>query len=505
MRLKANLARLIGNWWSGGDDNSGGRIITERKRMVRGSFSLRASGLMVGALSCLALNAQSLPNLFPFPNASGFLETYTTTLKPIDLSGTFFQSLGTNGRSCGSCHRPAEGWTVSADEVRLRFELMQGTDPIFRPVDGANCDHNIDTSTMSGRRDAYSLLIRKALIRIALAVPADAEYNVIGVVNPYGCGDPSTLSVYRRPLPSANLRFLSTVMWDGRESSAQTGTQKITFPTNPADLLADLAHQANGATLGHAQASKPLTVQQQQDIVNFEMSLITAQAYDYLAGPLNGKGATGGPTALATQTLPPFFVGINDPLGGNPLGTPFTPVIFKLFDAWASAGERGSDFTGQRASIARGQALFNSKPINITGVAGLNDDLNLASIPGTCGTCHDSPNVGNHSVSAPLNIGVGDLTSSLDLTYLPVITLQNKLTHEVKTTTDPGRALITGLWKDIGRLKGPILRGLASRAPYFHNGSASSLEDVLNFYNARFNIGLTGQEKRDLIAFLNSL
>jgi hypothetical protein len=290
-------------------------------------------------------------------------------------------------------------------------------------------------------------------------------------------------------------------MWDGRESSTQTGTQKITYPTNPADLLADLARQAVDATNGHAQGSTPLTPQQQQAVVDFEMSLVTAQAFDYQAGNLNANGATGGPLALASQTLPAFFIGINDPLGGNPMGTAFTPVIFKLFDAWANH----QGFNDQRASIARGQALFNSKPINITGVAGLNDDLNLPSIPGTCGTCHDSPNVGNHSVSAPLNIGVGDLTSTLDVSYLPVFTLQNNTTHEIKSTTDPGRALITGLWKDVGRLKGPILRGLASRAPYFHNGSADSLNDVLDFYNTRFNIGLKPQEKRDLIAFLNSL
>jgi cytochrome c peroxidase len=149
--------------------------------------------------------------------------------------------------------------------------------------------------------------------------------------------------------------------------------------------------------------------------------------------------------------------------------------------------------------------VFNSKPINITRVAGLNDDLNLELILGTCGTCHDSPNVGNHSVSAPLNIGVSDVNSPLDVSYLPVITLQNRITHEIKTTTDPGRALITGLWKDIGRVKGPILRGLASRAPYFHNGSAQTLGDVLDFYNTRFDIGLSTQEKKDLIAFLSTL
>jgi hypothetical protein len=396
--------------------------------------------------------------------------------------------------------------------VKFRFEVTQGLDPIFRTNDGSNCDHNIDTSTVDGRRKTYSLLINKGLIRIALSVPASAEFNVIGVVNPYGCGDPSTLSIYRRPLPSTNLRFLSTLMWDGRESSTQTNTQKIAFPTNPGDLLADLAHQALDATNGHAQASSALTAQQQQAIVNFEMALSTAQAFDYRAGALNVNGATGGPLMIATQTAPAFFIGINDPLGGNPHGTPFTPVIFNLYDMWANARSEsndehhgGNDRDDMRASIARGQALFTSKRINITGVAGLNDDLNLASIPGTCGTCHDSPNVGNHSVSAPLNIGVGDVNSPLNVSYLPVVTLQNKTTHEIRTTTDPGRALVTGAWKDVGRLKGPILRGLPSRAPYFHNGSADTLGDVLDFYDKRFNIGMTPQEKKDLLAFLSTL
>ncbi len=452
----------------------------------------------------LLAGGQSLPDLFPILNGSGFLETKNATNSPINLTGPFFQSLGTNGRSCTSCHRPAQGWGISADEVKLRFDLTLGTDPIFRTNDGSNCDHNIDVSTVGGRRKAYSLLTGKGLIRIALTVPSTAEFNVVSVQNPYGCGDPSTLSMYRRPLPATNLRFHSAIMWDGRESSTQTGTQKITFPTNPGDLLSDLAQQAIDATSGHAQGTTPLTTQQIQGIVNFEMALSTAQAFDFQAGDLSSGGATGGPMSLATQTTPAFFVGINDPLGGNPHGTAFSPVIFNLFDAWAKGGSHG-DQGNQRASIARGQALFNSKPINITGVGGLNDDLNIATIPGTCGTCHDSPNVGNHSVSAPLNIGVADLNGPLDVSYLPTFTLQNKVTGEIKTTTDPGRALITGLWKDVGRLKGPILRGLASRAPYFHNGSADSLSDVIDFYNTRFNIGITAQEKKDLIAFLNSL
>lgn len=462
------------------------------------------SKFILGALFCgLTLSGQilsSLPNSFPLLDGSGLIETYNISSMSLNLTGAFFQSLGTNGRSCSTCHTPTEGWSVSAAELQLRFLLTQGTDPIFRTNDGSNCNQNIDTSTLAGRKAAYSLLLSRGLIRIALAVPANAQFTVINVSNPYGCGDMNTLSMYRRPLPATNLKFLSTVMWDGRESSPQTGTQKITFATNPADLLADLAHQAVDATTGHAQATTTPSAAQIQDIVNFETSLRTAQAIDFQAGALNANGAMGGPIALASQQ---FFVGINDSFppsfGFNPTGAAFSPVIFTLFNAWQNSTNAA------RASVARGETLFNSKPINITNVAGINDVLNVTSLSGTCGTCHDSPNVGNHSVSAPLNIGVSDLTSPLDVSYLPVFTLRNNSTGAVIQTTDPGRALITGLWADTGKVKGPILRGLAARAPYFHNGSASMLDDVIQFYDQRFGIGFTAQEKSDIVAFLKTL
>jgi hypothetical protein len=287
-------------------------------------------------------------------------------------------------------------------------------------------------------------------------------------------------------------------MADGRESTPPS-TEKITYPDPDSALLADLAHQAIDATTGHAQGAIPMPAQV-QDIVDFETSLRTAQAIDYFAGFLNDDGASGGPVALASQQ---FFIGINDSFPPsfmfNPTAAPFNPKIFNLFDAWTNS-------LGRRASIARGEALFNSKAITISGVGGINDVVGLpASFSGTCGTCHDSPNVGDHSVSAPLNIGVADTTSPLDVSYLPVFTLKNNTTGDTVKTTDPGRALITGKWVDIGKVKGPILRGLASRAPYFHNGSAGSLADVLTFYDKRFNIGFTAQEKADLIAFLNAL
>jgi cytochrome c peroxidase len=208
-------------------------------------------------------------------------------------------------------------------------------------------------------------------------------------------------------------------------------------------------------------------------------------------------------------SLQPFFIGVNDPLGLNPTGVPFTSSIFDIYRPWLSGHGNIAD---RRQSIARGEEVFNTTKINITGVAGLNDALGVASIPGFCGTCHDTPNVGNHSVKAPLNIGIADAGAKtppvLDISGLPVFTLTCKagtLAGQVYRVTDPGRALISGNCADIGKLKGPILRGLASRAPYFHNGSAANLLDLVNFYDQRFGIGFTYQQKTDLVNFLNAL
>jgi len=474
--------------------------------MMKSGLSL-SGALLLGFTSVVAAESEAptmLPNLFSFPNATGILKTFNSTGK-LDLTGPFFQSLGTNGRSCASCHQPGDAWSVSAAHVEDRFERSHGLDPIFRTNDGSNCDHNIDTTTVEGRREAYSLLRSRGLIRIALVVPVGAEFDVVGVKNPYGCSETSALSMYRRPLPSTNLRFLSTVMWDGRESSPQTGTKLITFATNPADLISNLAHQSLDAALGHAQATTAPTQEQQKKIVAFEMALSTAQAIDFGAGSLDVHGASGGPVILSEQ---PFFIGINDPLGLNPFKTPFAPVVFTLFtNHWdlAPGHEQHRHHPDRRASILRGQTLFNSHPINIVGVGGLNDATGLPLIKGTCGTCHDTFNVGNHSIGAPLNVGTADVTNPLGVHYLPVITLRNKTDGTEVSTTDPGRALITGKWADIGKFKGPSLRGLAARAPYFHNGSAATLKEAVEFYNIRFSMGLTHQEKADLAAFLSVL
>lgn len=486
----------------------------------------------------VAVNAQPdnlrsfIPNGFFFPNENGASQTYSQNGGGIDLTGPFFQSMGTNGRSCATCHEPGDGMSVSAASAQKRFVTTQGTDPIFRPVDGSNCDHNVDLSTLKGREAAYSLLRTRALFRIAIAVPQDADFRVVSVSNPYGCNESDAISMYRRPLPATNLRFLSAVMHDGRESTPATGTSKILYGNYPDSLVDDLLHQALDATTGHAQGDgmRP-TPAEQLAIVNFEMGLTTAQAAGQGIGSLDAQGATGGPLPLTDE---PFFVSINSsvhPLisalelpGG--LGKPgdgrFTPDVFDPFKAWASLPHHDP-----RAAVARGEEIFNSRTFNITGVAGINDDASkgglvaggIASLQGTCGTCHDTPNVGNHSFPTPLDIGTGDPSPStrsvnmggLDISYLPSITVckidpdMGVTTNTCKTTSDLGQALIDGNFDHVGKIKGPVLRGLSAHAPYFHNGSAQTLQDVVHFYEIRFGLTLTPQEESDLVAFLGAL
>jgi hypothetical protein len=331
------------------------------------------------------------------------------------------------------------------------------------------------------------MLLTRGLIRVGMGIPSGAEFELVDVSDPYGFASSTELSLFRRPLPSTNLNGLSTVMWDGRE----------TVPSQ--SIALDLSTQANNATLGHAQGMA-LTDAQRDAIVAFESALFTTQVFDADAGDLNALGALGSPRSLAKQLT---YLGINDLFGDSRSHDPFNPVVFTVYDAWKDAG---ADAAGARAAVVRGQALFNTKPIPISGVSGINDEDAFQSprvVMGTCTTCHDSPNFGSHSVPAPLNIGLTD--ASRRTADMPLYTLRNKATGELAQTTDPGRALVTGKWKHIGRFKGPILRGLATRAPYFHNGFAADLPAVVDFYDTRFSIGLTAAEKADLLAFLRTL
>jgi cytochrome c peroxidase len=410
-------------------------------------------------------------------------------------SNPFFHDFGTNGRTCGTCHQEAFGWTITPEFVRSR----RPDDPLFA-FDGSDC---LGPGVVNRQPRVSSTLLRaKALVRVEIGIPASADFTLVSAVDRLGCATPapaSALRMYRRPLPTANTAFLSTVMWDGREN--------VNPPNNtPAEMLANLKHQSNDATRIHAQGAFDLTDADQSSIVAFETGTFNAQTrIGFLS--LSAGGGHGGPGTLMSTVLPSFSIGVNDVFSAG-----FTSTIFTLYTAWEPGAHPGAP-SPLAAAIGRGEALFNTRTFAIDDVRGINsndaDDHDPIAGPfmGFCGTCHDTPNIGNHSVSLPIDIGITTASpvGGLDVGGLPTYTFEQLGTGKTIEVTDPGRGLVSGKFKDLGKTKGPMLRALATRAPYFHNGAAKDLPTVVGFYDTRFHIGFTAREKDDLVAFLSAL
>ena len=102
---------------------------------------------VVGSLLAAAAMAPALGGGPSDPKGIGvqFAEDPSGVLGIVNLNGRtrtdgpFFQSLGTNGRSCSTCHVAEQAFSFSAAGARERFEQTQGNDQLFATVDGANC------------------------------------------------------------------------------------------------------------------------------------------------------------------------------------------------------------------------------------------------------------------------------------------------------------------------------------------------------------------------------
>ena len=182
---------------------------------VKSKWSNRSVGVLFAVVSVTALAAVTgvIPNLKEFFDPTGAVATLNTA-GDIDRKTAFFQSLGTNGRTCESCHQADQAFSLSAKHVRELYERTNGADPLFAAVDGANCPN-----AAPGDRNAHSLLLSRGLIRVAITLPANPQFTIALAHDPYGCaiaydGNPGQpiVSVYRRPLPTTNLHYLSTVI-----------------------------------------------------------------------------------------------------------------------------------------------------------------------------------------------------------------------------------------------------------------------------------------------------
>jgi cytochrome c peroxidase len=386
-----------------------------------------------------------LPNNLPHFNQSGFATTFAPG-RFVDLTGEFFKPQGTNGRSCSTCHVAQDAWSITPVTIGLLFASTDGMHPIFNPLDADNPEE--DLSSVETRRSAYSMMLTRGLFRRGGAPRAEREWDVVAVDDPHGFANTNRIVQWRRVMPTIDFRLGSaTVAWDGGNT---VGT----------DQLAGLTNQATRNVTG-AQQGQPAAPEVLADIIAFETSLSTAQAFSFTAGFLDHGGARGGAEQLSRMTR----------ASGR----------FDLFDAWAGSG------IPSRAQIARGQELFNNPN------------------PGgrRCNGCHNSANNGTNINDLLFDIGTA--SAEARTADLPLYTIRSRATGEDRQLTDTGRGNVTGLWSDLGRFKTPTLRALAARAPYFHNGIAPTLEDVVRHYETHLGFFFTDQERADLVAFLKAL
>jgi cytochrome c peroxidase len=400
-------------------------------------------------------NSQSVPNNVPFLNPAGTAATYSTA-GFVDLGNPFHIAQGANGRSCESCHLIQAGWSIRPVDVELKFWLSGGTDPIFNPLDANNPAP--DASTWAARYASYSML-RKGLFRRGGPVPANAEYEIIAVDDPLGAGGSTTrFEAFRRPLATANFHIAQNVGWHDQNTNGS------------GNVHAALAAQAAGNITG-AQQGPPASAATIESIVVYEEGLRFAQQSVFGVGSLTACGGRGGPENLSLQ--------------------PPNNARFDLYDAWiglvpGSCGTKTAD--RKRAQIARGQEIFNATNAN-----------NGRS----CRGCHNAANNGSHVSGRLFDIGAS--RAELREPGMPLYTVRNKGTGETRQTTDPGRALRSGLWADLDHFKTPSMRGVVARAPYFHNGTAKTLKDVVVHYESALGFRYTEQERADLVAFMEAL
>jgi hypothetical protein len=458
---------------------------------------------------------------------------------PISLQDNpFFEPLGSNGRACVTCHQPSSGMGLSGDTIRRRWQETQGKDPLFAAVDGANCP-----SLPQDQESSHSLLLKRGLFRVSLpwprtigpdGSPVEPEFTIEVVRDPSGCNtDPQFglnspdphISVFRRPRVAANLKYLAVdagAQVYGGVGPFNAKRLAMVMDRDPdsgryvaMNIMSDareptLKMQARAASRDHLQVSQPLTEQQLLSIVRFESQVYAAQGTDLAGDDFSSADA---PPALGARNLQQSPSGV--------LGDNFANPVFKSFETWRVRAATDSAVADFRASVVRGNNVFFNRPFWIRDVTHINTVGLGNPAKRTCVSCHNLQMVGTDASAGWGDLGTtnepwagGAISSPSyaaqpDLPLFKVVCKAEARPHpflgRVIFTHDPGRALISGKCYDVGSIVMGQLRGLAARAPYFASGSAEDLRAVVDFYDRRFNIGLSAQERTDLINFLSVL
>ena len=335
-----------------------------------------------------------------------------------------------NGRSCADCHMPTDQFQLSPASAEARFQQLQkrrrwnskADDPLFRPIDAD--DFRLHGSSASDFRN----LRENGLVRIEFLLPPNLRLI-----------DPLT------NLPSAET---SVDVWravPGVNDVKLTGADGLNpWPRGPNGSggyqldgrFADLQEQALGALLSHAQVQKPPPQRMLDDLAAFQRTLFTNHRVRALSAAIDA-GAT-----------PPD---VDPPLSGLEQAG---KIVFTRACAQCHGGP-GQSTT--QAPVVRYHDIVTQCPRPVDPVSPAR--FNFKPCP--------------------------ERLARNARTY--EITLPNGTTMR-RVSSDPGRALLTGFvsgpppFEDWNKLDVNGLRGIRGTAPYFHNNSAETLEEVVDHY-----------------------
>ena len=465
--------------------------------------------------------SEIFPERISYPNDTGIVTTLNIN-GPTETRGhPFFEPIGNNGRACVTCHQPADGMSLSLSSIRERWQQTQGADPLFAAVDGSNCP-----SLPQGVKSSHSLLLDYGLFRIFRPwPPVDGdgntvvpEFDVQVVHDPTGCNtDPDygldsaspTISVFRRPRPTTNLKYVTAV---GFPFEPKNG---LPLPLDPltgqpvsGNVMADsrartLREQALDAMASHLQTHGAPDEEDLQQIIEFETGLYTAQSFDRRAGRLDDGGARGGPELLAESR-------------GGVLNSASRFPMWDEFESWTGLETKPAHLTEEqfefRKSVGRGVRFFRERTFLITDQAGITS-MNFGNpVRNDCNFCHNMYRFGNDVAPGQVDLGTVNHPFADPQPHLPLFRLTCREGFDphphlgrVILTHDPGFALTTGKCADIGKITIQSMRALASRPPYFASGFAATIRDIVEYYDRRFYMQMSEQEKEDLANLMSVL
>lgn len=466
----------------------------------------------------------TLPQNAEYPNDNGRVGIYLTD-GPFNTAGhPFFEAIGSNGRACVTCHQPADGMSISLATIQDRWRATDGKDPLFAAIDGSNCPDLPQQDP-----ESHSLLLQRGLFRVFLPwPPRDRDNNVIEpefsievVRDPTGCNTSKTyglsskepmISVYRRPRPAANLPYVTKpgpqlIIKTGRPADVDPDTGEWVSMNMMADAREPtLKTQAVSAALTHLQKPQSPSAEQLRQIIAFENQVYMAQSFDNVGGFLT---ETSGPPGLGHIRMSTNPVGV--------LANNYWSPVFHYFKQWELSPEQAlsndiSEKQRFRASVARGNDIFMFRTFWISDTVHINSVGMGNPLKRTCATCHNTQMMGQDLTAGWMDLGVTNHPWAKPSDDLPLFKLtchEPAIPHpylgRVVYTQDPGRALISGRCEDVGSIVIQQMRGLSARTPLFSNGSAQSIREVIDYYDRRYNIHFTEQERIDLENFLRVL